>query len=65
VIMVTILDEQRRGMALGAIGYLTKPIDRERLNGRPFKSVPKIGSKKNLVKTLTEKIEQKSSKINT
>ena len=31
VIMVTILDEQRRGMALGAAGYLTKPIDRERL----------------------------------
>jgi GAF domain-containing protein/CheY-like chemotaxis protein len=32
VIMVTILDEQRRGMALGAAGYLTKPIERERLN---------------------------------
>jgi signal transduction histidine kinase/CheY-like chemotaxis protein len=32
VIMVTILDEQRRGMALGAVGHLTKPIDRERLN---------------------------------
>jgi len=32
VIMVTILDEQRRGVALGAAGYLTKPIDRERLN---------------------------------
>jgi signal transduction histidine kinase/CheY-like chemotaxis protein len=32
VIMVTILDEQRRGMALGAAGYLTKPIDRERLH---------------------------------
>jgi CheY-like chemotaxis protein len=32
VIMVTILDEHRRGMALGAAGYLTKPIDRERLN---------------------------------
>jgi len=32
VIMVTILDEQRRGMALGAAGYLTKPIDRDRLN---------------------------------
>ena len=32
VIMVTILDEQRRGMALGAAGYLTKPIDRERLS---------------------------------
>ena len=32
VIMVTIVDEQRRGMALGAAAYLTKPIDRERLN---------------------------------
>src|SRR5262249_37021602 len=32
VIMVTILDEQRRGMALGAAGYLTKPINRDRLN---------------------------------
>ncbi|MFL5030400.1 MAG: response regulator, partial [Xanthobacteraceae bacterium] len=32
VIMVTIVDEQRRGMALGAAGYLTKPIDRERLH---------------------------------
>jgi adenylate cyclase len=32
VIMVTILDEQRRGAALGAAGYLTKPIDRERLH---------------------------------
>jgi GAF domain-containing protein/CheY-like chemotaxis protein len=31
VIMVTILDEQRRAVALGAAGYLTKPIDRERL----------------------------------
>jgi CheY-like chemotaxis protein len=31
VIMVTILDEQRRGVALGAAGYLTKPIERERL----------------------------------
>jgi CheY-like chemotaxis protein/nitrogen-specific signal transduction histidine kinase len=32
VIMVTILDEKRRGMALGAVGYLTKPVDRDRLN---------------------------------
>ena len=32
VIMVTIPDEHRRGMALGAAGYLTKPIDRERLH---------------------------------
>jgi two-component system, NtrC family, sensor kinase len=32
VIMVTIVDEHRRGIALGAVGYLTKPIDRERLH---------------------------------
>jgi GAF domain-containing protein/CheY-like chemotaxis protein len=32
VIMVTILDEQRRAAALGAAGYLNKPIDRARLN---------------------------------
>ena len=31
VIMATIVDEYRRGMSLGAVGYLTKPIDRERL----------------------------------
>ena len=32
VIMVTIVDEHSRGIALGAAGYLTKPIDRERLH---------------------------------
>ena len=32
VIMVSIADENRRGMALGAAGYLVKPIDRERLH---------------------------------
>ena len=32
VIMITIVDEHRRGIALGAVGYLTKPIDRERLH---------------------------------
>jgi signal transduction histidine kinase/CheY-like chemotaxis protein len=32
VIMVTILDEHRRAVALGAAGYLSKPIDRERLH---------------------------------
>ena len=32
VIMATIMDEQSRGMALGAAGYLTKPINREQLN---------------------------------
>jgi CheY-like chemotaxis protein len=31
VVIVTIVDEQRTGIALGATGYLTKPIDRERL----------------------------------
>ena len=31
VIMVTILDERRRAAELGAAGYLTKPIDRQRL----------------------------------
>jgi adenylate cyclase len=32
VVMVTILDEQRRAASLGAVGYLAKPIDRERLH---------------------------------
>ena len=32
VIMITIVDEHRRGIALGAAGYLTTPIDRERLH---------------------------------
>jgi signal transduction histidine kinase/CheY-like chemotaxis protein len=32
VIMITIVDEHRRGIALGAAGYLTKPIDRDRLH---------------------------------
>ena len=39
VIMVTILDEQRRGMALGAAGYLVKLIQRLKkhlLNGLEF-----------------------------
>jgi CheY-like chemotaxis protein len=31
VVIVTILDEHRSGVALGATGYLTKPIDREQL----------------------------------
>jgi response regulator of citrate/malate metabolism len=29
--MVSISDEQDRGMAMGAVDYLVKPIDRERL----------------------------------
>ena len=31
VVMATIVDEPRRGLAMGAAGYLTKPIDRDRL----------------------------------
>jgi adenylate cyclase len=31
VVIVTILDEENRGYALGAAAYLTKPVDRERL----------------------------------
>ena len=31
VVMATIIDERRQGMALGAVGYLTKPIDRDKL----------------------------------
>jgi CheY-like chemotaxis protein len=31
VIIATITDQQRKGMSLGAVGYLTKPIDRDRL----------------------------------
>jgi len=32
IIMVTIVDQQRRAVALGAAGYLTKPINREQLH---------------------------------
>jgi adenylate cyclase len=31
VVIVTIVDEQRRGIVLGAAGYMTKPINRNRL----------------------------------
>jgi adenylate cyclase len=31
VIMISILDEQQKGIALGASGYLSKPIDRTKL----------------------------------
>ena len=31
VVIVTIVDEAHRGIALGAVGYLTKPIDRDKL----------------------------------
>jgi len=33
VIIVSIIDEARRGIALGAVGYLTKPIERDKLLG--------------------------------
>ena len=33
VVIVSIVDEARRGIALGALGYLTKPIERDKLLG--------------------------------
>jgi CheY-like chemotaxis protein len=38
--MVTITDQQRKGMTLGAAGYLTKPIDRAKLIAvlRPYQA---------------------------
>jgi signal transduction histidine kinase/CheY-like chemotaxis protein len=40
VVMATITDQQRKGMALGAAGYLTKPIDRDQLIAllRPYQA---------------------------
>lgn len=40
VIIATVTDQQRKGMALGAAGYLTKPIERDRLISllRPFQA---------------------------
>ena len=40
VVMATITDQQRKGMTLGAVGYLTKPIDRDVLTTllRPFQA---------------------------
>lgn len=47
VVMLTILDEAERGLALGAVEYLFKPIDRPQLMGvlrkyRPAGSSPRI-----------------------
>ena len=41
--MVTIVDDQNLGYALGATDYLTKPVDRERL-AAPRPQVPATGS---------------------
>ncbi|MGC2073517.1 MAG: response regulator, partial [Pseudolabrys sp.] len=40
VVMATVTDQQRKGMALGAAGYLTKPLDRDQLIAllRPFQA---------------------------
>ena len=44
VVMATITDPDRKGMTLGAAGYLTKPIDRDRLIAllRPFRRAPGV-----------------------
>jgi adenylate cyclase len=44
VILVTIVDEPRRGVALGAAGYLTKPIDRDRLLAIMAHQASRVGS---------------------
>jgi signal transduction histidine kinase/CheY-like chemotaxis protein len=49
VIMATIVDEQRRGMTLGAAGYLTKPIDRDKLIEIIRRFKPPVGPTKVLV----------------
>jgi adenylate cyclase len=48
VIMATIVDEPRQGMALGASGYLTKPIQRDRLTAL-LRQIPAGGTARVLV----------------
>jgi CheY-like chemotaxis protein len=45
VLMLSILDEQEKGFALGAADYLTKPFDRNRLRGalRAYRSGAPVG----------------------
>ena len=40
VIMLTIVDDKNKGYLLGASGYMTKPIDRQRLVGVLHKLIP-------------------------
>ena len=47
VVMLTILDEAEKGLALGAVDYLFKPIDRAQLTAalrkyKPATSIPKV-----------------------
>ena len=49
VIMVTILDEKRRGITLGAAGHLSKPVDKERLLGMLRHFRPPVGPTRVLV----------------
>ncbi len=44
VIMITVVDERVMGYALGAADYLSKPIDRERLQGSVKAVIGKLGA---------------------
>ena len=44
VVMLSILDDERLGMTLGAAEYLTKPIDRDRLSAIVAKYRPRTGT---------------------
>jgi CheY-like chemotaxis protein len=49
VVMASIVDEQRHGMALGAAAYLTKPIDRDKLIGIMRRLRAEVGPSRVLV----------------
>ncbi|WP_187639936.1 response regulator [Bosea sp. F3-2] len=49
VLMVTIVDEENRGYALGAAAYLTKPVDRDRLRRALVSCHPGLASRRVLI----------------
>lgn len=59
VVMVTIMDEPQRGIAMGAVGYLTKPVDRERLSSMlaPYH----LGTRQPIVLVVEDDVDQSRS----
>lgn len=47
VVMLTVVDDRSRGFALGAAGYLTKPIDRKQLLNTIQRFTPSVGTTEN------------------
>jgi PAS domain S-box-containing protein len=43
VVITSVLDERKRGMALGAVDYLAKPLDRTELLARMAATIPRAG----------------------